>query len=148
MASIPGLIIPTAVATLLVPSAMVAEVVSRPRGIMPLPAVKPWVLGYFRWRNYPVTLVSFERLAADREHSGFTRACVFYPLPGRGSFEYFALTVSGDPRSVEIADSAAAGSVPGSIARRFAAGAVDINDRTLVIPDFTALESAFYPDQK
>lgn len=145
MATVPGLILPTTVATLVVPAATVAEILLHPPELHPLPGVEPWVLGYFRWRNCPVTLVSFDRLAADREISQFSRVCVLYPLPGRESFDYFALAMKGDPRSVEVPDSAAAESLPADVSPRFAAGAVKINDRILVIPDFDAFETAFYP---
>lgn len=147
MAVIPGLMVPTAAATLIVPAAAVAEIVSHPPEVKPLPGVEPWVEGYFRWRNYAVTLVSFERLAADREISQCSRVCVLYPLPGRQSFDYFALAMNGDPRGVEIPDSVVSDPIPAGISQRFAAGAVKINDRTLVIPDFEGFKTAFYPDQ-
>lgn len=137
--------VPTEAATLLVPAATVAEVVSKPRDLRPLPAAEPWVAGYFRWRNRPVPLVSFERIATGREGPQGTRACVFHPLPGRPAFDYFALIVQGEPRSVEITDSADAGPLPENIAERFVSGTVQLDDRTLVIPDFGALKAAFYP---
>lgn len=145
MAAVIGLTLPTAAGTLVVPAAAVAEIIMHPPRIEPLPGVEPWVEGYFRWRNCPVTLVSFERLAADRETPDFSRVCVLYPLPGRESFDYFALVMNGEPRSVEIPESVTAASLPAEISR-FAAGAVTINDRTLVIPDFDAFKAAFYPD--
>lgn len=138
--------VPTAAATLVVPAATVAEVVAKPANLRPLPAAEPWVAGYFRWRNRPVTLVSFDRIAAGRESPDFSRVCVFHPLPGRQSFDYFALIMKGEPRSVEITDSAAAAAAPPHLAARFVSGAVQVDDRTLVIPDFAALKSAFYPD--
>jgi hypothetical protein len=104
-------------------------------------------VGYFHWRNYPVTLVSFERLAADKEIAEFSRVCIFYPLPGRESFDYFALVMSGDPRSLEVPDSVAADTLPADVSQRFVSGAVKINDHTLVIPDFDAFKAAFYPEQ-
>lgn len=147
MAGVQAVIVPTGIAALVVPSATVAEIVSNPPDVKPLPAVEPWVTGYFRWRNYPVTLVSFERLAAGWETVRFHRVCVFYPLPGREPFDYFALGMSGEPRSLEIPDSAGAVSIPAPAASRFAAGAVTLDDRTLVIPDFEAMKAAFYPDR-
>ena len=136
--------LPTEVATLVVPGATVAEVVARPTDLKPLPAVKPWVRGYFRWRNCPVTLVSFEMLAADRKVVEYSRACIFYPLPGQRPFEFFALTVNGEPRSLEITDSAGVGALPAGVDERFVSGILEQNDRTLVIPDFGALAAAFY----
>lgn len=148
MASVPALAVPTAAATLVVPAATVAEVVARPADLRPLPGAEPWVLGYFRWRNRPVTLVSFDLIAAGRESPGFSRVCVFHPLPGRQPFDYFALTMKGEPRSIEITDSAGAGVPPAHLSGRFVSGAVQVDDRTLVIPDFGALKSAFYPDHQ
>ena len=145
MTAVTSLMVPTTIAALVLPAATVAEIVPHPPELRPLPGVKPWVMGYFRWRNYPVTLVSFEHLAAGMEMTGFSRVCVMYPLPGRESFDYFALAMNGDPRSVEVTESAAAVALPAGISERFAAGALSINDRTLVIPDFDALEKAFYP---
>jgi len=146
MASIPGLRVPTAAATLVVPAITVAEVVAKPAEIKPLPAAEPWVAGYFRWRNYPATLVSFDRIAAGRESPGFSRVCVFHPLPGRQSFDYFALIMEGEPRSMEITDSAGAGPLPAHLYEQFVAGTLQAVDQTLVIPDFGALKAAFYPD--
>lgn len=145
MAAIPGLIIPTEAAALIVPAATVAEIILNPPEVKALPASPHWVLGYIRWRNYPVTLVSFERLASDRDTSGFSRMCVFYPLPGREAHDYFAMIMSGEPRSLEITDAAAAGTLPPQVSRHYSAGAVTLEDRTLVIPDFAALKTAFYP---
>lgn len=147
MAAVPGLIVPTEVATLIVPSATVAEIIPNPPNVMPLPAVEPWVCGYFRWRNYPVTLVSFERLAGDREIPRFQRVCVLYPLPGRAPHDYFAVGMTGDPRGLEIPDSAGAASVPARMSPGLAAGAIEVGGRTLVIPDFDALNAAFYPNR-
>lgn len=145
MASIPGLIVPTESATLVVPAATVAEVVAKPADLKPLPAAAPWVAGYFRWRNCPVTLVSFDRIAAGRESPDFSRVCVFHPLPGRPSFDYFAIIMKGEPRSVEISDAAGVGSPPAILSERFVSGAVQVDGRTLIIPDFGALKAAFYP---
>lgn len=145
MAAVPGLLIPTEAAELIVPAATVAEIILTPPEVKALPASPPWVLGYIRWRNSPVTLISFERLASDRDISGFSRMCVFYPLPGREAHDYFAMVMSGEPRSLEITDAAAAGTLPPQVSRHYAAGAVTMGDRTLVIPDFEALKEAFYP---
>lgn len=137
--------VPTEAATLVVPAATVAEVVAKPAALKPLPGVAPWVVGYFRWRNRPVTLVSFDRIAAGRESPDFSRVCVFHPLPGRPSFDYFAMIMKGEPRSVEITDSADAGSLPVNLSEQFVSGTVQADDRTLVIPDFGALKAVFYP---
>lgn len=142
MAAVQGLTIPTEAATLVVPAAMTAEIIPRPPEVQPLPGAPPWVLGRFSWRNHSVTLISFDRLAADREASEPSRICVFHPLPGRPSTDYFALAMHGDPRSVEITDSAVAGSRPGALSPRFVAGVLSVNERALVIPDFDALHSA------
>lgn len=146
MASIPGLLVPTEVAALVVPAVTVAEVVARPADLKPLPVVQPWVAGYFRWRKCPVTLVSFDRIAAGRESAEYSRVCIFHPLPGRQPFDYFALIMNGEPRSLEITDSAGAGDLPPQLSERFVSGTLQAGDRTLVIPDFDALKSAFYPD--
>ena len=146
MAPIPGLRVPTAVATLVVPAVAVAEVVAKPPDLRPLPAVEPWVEGYFRWRNYPVTLVSFDRMAAGWESPDFSRVCIFHPLPGRHAFDYFALIMEGEPRSMEITESAGAGPLPLHLSEQFAAGTLQAVDQTLVIPDFGAMKAAFYPD--
>lgn len=145
MASIPGLLVPTEVAALVVPAATVAEVVAKPADLKPLPAVQPWVAGYFRWRKCPVTLVSFDHIAAGREIAEYSRVCIFHPLPGRQPFDYFALIMNGEPRSLEITDSAGAGELPPQLSERFVSGTLQVGDRTLVIPDFDALGSVFYP---
>jgi len=145
MAAVPGLMIPTEAAPLVVPAATVAEIVPNSPEVRALPASPVWVLGYIRWRNYPVTLVSFERLASDRDMPGFSRICVFYPLPGREAHDYFAMIMSGEPRSLEITDEVAAGTLPAQVSRQYSAGAVIVEGRHLVIPDLEALKAVFYP---
>jgi len=145
MAAVPGLMIPARACTLLVPAATVAEIISTPPEVRPLPLSPDWVLGYIRWRNYPVTLVSFDAIASDRETAGFSRVTVFYPLPGRETYDYFALAMNGDPRSLEVTDAAAAGPLPPGVSGHYAAGTVSLENQVLVIPDFEALKAAFYP---
>jgi len=145
MAALPGLIIPTEAAALIVPAASVAEIILSPPEVKPLPASPPWVLGYIHWRNYPVTLVSFERLASDQEISGFSRICVLYPLPGREAYDYFAVVTNGEPRSLEITDAVASAPLPPRVSKRYAAGAITLDHQTLVIPGLEALKTAFYP---
>ncbi|HSH40952.1 MAG TPA: chemotaxis protein CheW [Arenicellales bacterium] len=145
MAAIPGLVLPTGVARLVVPAATVAEVAPEPAALKPLPASERWVAGYFHWRNYPVTLISFESISANLGMPGYSRVCVFHPLPGRQPHDYFALIVNGEPRTLEITDSATAAPPPPQLSRRFVAGAIQVEGQTLVIPDFDALQAAFYP---
>lgn len=146
MNSVISLTIPTSIATLVVPTSMVAEVVVGPVETFPLPGVNPWVKGYFYWRNYPVTLVSFDRLAANQDPEEYKRICVFYPLYSREQHDYFALTAVGEPRSTVIHQSVSKEKLPDELSHRFAASALRHNGATLVVPDIDSIKAAFYPD--
>ena len=142
--SVPVLLIPTAVGTVVVPSAAVCEVLPEVK-LEPIPAAREWVLGYCIWRNTPVTVISFERLSADDIASiPIGRIVVMYPLPGRANHEYFAIAASHDPRSGFVESDTTSQPVPAQVGQRYIASATEINGVVGLIPDFEALKAAFY----
>jgi len=146
MPSVAGLAIPAGALTLLVPVATIAEIVAPPAYVEPVAGGEPWLRGTFQWRNYSVTLLSFDRLATGREADEYHRACVFHPLPGRRPEDYFAVLASGEPRGVEVDEQTPDGNLPADAGTRFVAAALSVAGRDLVVPELEALRSVLYPD--
>ncbi len=95
-----SLLIPTEAVPLLVPSTMVAEVM----GIGDLALInsaEDCVLGVMDWRGLRVPVLSFEALVGGSTPRPGPRSklVVFYPLPGRGRTDFFAVLANSDPRS-------------------------------------------------
>ena len=139
--------IPLAGASLLVPSAAVAEVIN-PTPLFPVPGAPAWLLGVVGWRAQPVPVVSFEILTglpAAGASSG-SKIVVFYPFAGRRETEFYGLLSLTEPRPQPVTPSAIEAEDPARLpdSPLIAAG-VKIKGRTLLIPDFDALRKAFYP---
>lgn len=139
--------IPLAGASLLVPSAAVAEV-TNPAELHPVPGAPPWVLGVIGWRSQPVPVISFEALIGQPVPalSEDSKIVVFYPLAGPRSGEFYAMLSLAEPRpqpitskSIEPEDPARLPDTP------LIAAGVRIKGRALYIPDFDALRRAFFP---
>jgi chemosensory pili system protein ChpC len=139
--------IPLAGASLLVPSAAVAEV-TNPTEVHPLPGAPAWVLGVIGWRSQPVPVISFEALIGKPVPplSDDAKIVVFYPLAGPRDGEFYAMLAIAEPRpqpitskSIETEDPARLPDTP------LIAAGVRIKGRTLYIPDFDALRRTFFP---
>lgn len=139
--------IPLAGASLLVPSAAVAEVTS-PTDLHRLPGAPAWVLGVMGWRSQPVPVISFEALIGQPipPLSDNAKIVVLYPLSGPRDREFYAVLSLAEPRpqpvtsaSIETEDPARLPDTP------LIAAGVRIKGRTLYIPDFDALRRAFFP---
>ena len=139
--------IPLADASLLVPSAAVAEV-ANPSELFPVPGTPPWFLGVVGWRSQAVAVVSFEALmgGAPSFVASGSKVVVFYPLAGRREGEFYALLSSAEPRPQTITSQAIEPEDPARLpdSALIAAG-INLKGRTLFIPDFDALRVSFYP---
>jgi len=139
-----ALVIATEVAPIVVAAASVAEVLARV-ALLPVPGTYPWVLGFFVWRQQPVNVISFEAMAGGpvpvMEPS---RIVVFYPLPGRGKEDYFAIATNREPRSLIVTNDTQGADLPAGLSSEFIAGAMQSGDQVIAIPDFTAMRKAFY----
>lgn len=139
--------IPLTGASLLVPSAAVAEV-TNPTEFFAVPGTPPWLLGVIGWRSQAVPVVSFEALIGQPISSALptSKIVVFYPIAGRREGDFYGLLSMSEPRpqsitssTVEAEDSARLPDTP------LIAAGIRIKGRTLLIPDFDALRARFYP---
>lgn len=122
---------------------MVAEVV-KVSEIKPLADTAHWVLGYFVWRDRAVPLISFEALCGGNKPETVSRLVIFYPLPGRHANDYFAVVAAGSPQSVSINPDNEAQTIPDSIPAGLVGGALKIEDRIALVPDFETIGQLFY----
>lgn len=99
-----GVMIQVAGGKLLMPNAVIAEILSvvDPE---PMPGAPDWVLGQVRWRGWQVPLVSYTRLAglgASDELLRGQRVLVLKALGAHARLPYFALLTQGFPRLVSV----------------------------------------------
>lgn len=142
---VPVLLAPVRCGLIVLPSAMVCEVVAKPH-LFPVPGTRQWVLGYFIWRGVPVSVVCFDGLVGQSGPAQDVRKLVvLYPLPGRGCREYFAISANGDLRTASIGMDVTVGTsdvFPG----QYVTGVLELPSGPGLIPDFEAMKSAFYAD--
>lgn len=138
--------VPLEGATLLVPSAAVAEVIN-PLMMTPIPFSQPWLKGVIGWRTLAVSVVSFEvllgRLAPDQPVTG--KIVIFYPPSGRKDSEFYGLLATAEPRPRVLDGSqpvAEQSELPDS--PHIAAG-LKVDGKMMWIPDMEALKKTFYP---
>ena len=131
---------------LLVPSATIAEVVSM-SALAALPCSPAWVLGVLGWRNHAVPVVSFEALLAGTppQRGRRDKVVVFYPLPGRSDAEFFGIASTREPQPhLIIEGNEILASPAGAVDSPYVGATVKLGAATLLIPDFEALNAAFY----
>ena len=138
------LIIPIGGIPLLVPSAIIAEVVNVPE-LVPLPFSQQWVLGVVGWRQRAVPVISFEALmgAGVTPPGLHSKVMIFFPLPGRTESEFFGILTSSEPQPRTI--DSAEGLVTEAPESRYIATCLKFGDMLVGIPDMDALKAAFYP---
>ena len=98
-----GILIHVEGESLLLPNAVVAEVLSfsAPDALEGAP---DWLLGSIRWRGWQMPLVAFSRLAGIAEEQGGlgSKVVVLKALGGNPKAPYFALLTQGFPRLVTV----------------------------------------------
>ncbi len=138
-----GLLLPVADRYLLVPSALVAEI-GLPDTLTPLPLAPPWLLGVMNWRSRPVPVCDLGRFWGPPVVPGpKSRAVVFYPLPGRGPAEFFAILTNAEPQSRTI-DSPAVLLTDEDAVHPHLAVSLDLDGKRVGIPDLVSLSELFY----
>ncbi len=87
-------------ASLVIPSAMIAEVISVPERLTPIPLAERWLLGVFGWRSRPVPVISFNQLfgVSEPPPGRRSRVVVLYPLPGCQAHDFFAVPSMVEPQ--------------------------------------------------
>ena len=142
--AVPVLSVPTGLGSLVFPNAMVCEVIAK-TDIHPVPGTRVWVLGYCLWRGVPVSVVSIDMLLGIAStHDNVRKIVVMYPLPGRNSYDYYAIATHADPRSlyIERAVETAAGST--GLRRHYVASLLALPQGLGIVLDFEALKATFY----
>ncbi len=142
------LLLPLQQAALLVPTALVAEVVNYDE-LQPVPRSADWMLGLFNWRARPVPVVSFEALlgGAPAAPGRRSKVVVFYPLTGRKSWEFFGVLSAAEPQPRDFTDVEAAALKTAAVesANSYIAMSLRLGSLTAGIPNFEALGRLFYP---
>jgi chemosensory pili system protein ChpC len=139
--------IPLKGASLLLPSAAVAEV-TNPASLSPLPGAPPWVLGVLGWRAQAVPIISFEVLIgqASATIGPSSRIVVLYPLRGGRAGGFFGFYATAEPRPQPVIEGAVEAAEAASLPDTPYIGAgIKVRDKILLIPDFDVLQRAFYP---
>ncbi len=139
--------IPLRGATLLLPSANVAEV-TNPGALAAVPLAPSWLLGVMSWRTLAVPVVSFEALMGGTVSPSApgSKVVILYPLNGRRDWEFYGLRTHAEPhpQTVDSARTIAAtrAELPDT---PYVAAGLKLGGRLLVIPDLDTLKKAFYP---
>lgn len=89
--------------SLLLPNAVVAEVLSFSTAD-PVEGAPDWLLGTIRWRGWRMPLVAFSRMAGIAEEQGGlgSKVVVLKALGGNPKAPYFAVLTQGFPRLVTV----------------------------------------------
>lgn len=103
--SVHTLILPLSQSALLVPSAMVAEVVNVGE-LIPTARPEAWFVGLMNWRFRTVPVISFDHLLHGQALPPNPRSkiVVFYPLEGRKANEFFGVLTQGEPQPRSFGD--------------------------------------------
>ncbi len=134
-------------ATLLVPSANVAEVVNV-GDFTPVPLAPAWLLGVAPWRTLAVPVVSFEALMGGTVTAPTpgSKVVILYPLPGRRDWEFYGLLTHAEPRPQTVDGALALAATSAELPDTpYVAAGLKLGGRLLAIPDLEALKKAFYP---
>ncbi len=139
------LLVPLARSALLVPSALVAEVVNV-APLQPIPLSETWSLGLMSWRSRPVPVVSYDALLGDAPPAVTPRSkiIVFYPLEGRAPSEFFGIVSTAEPQPRTFQDGQALSNTVENNSP-YLAMSVQLDKGVASIPDLNALKKLFYP---
>lgn len=145
--SVPTLVIRHNELRVVLPGALVAQVLSRFGAIAAVPGTEDWMLGLTVWRSLAVPVISLETLlagrTADRPAQG--RLVVCYPLPGRPAHEFFAVAAPDGVHTHSVDGAAGMTITPAPLRADLIAGALSLPDgATGVIPDLNRLSEEFY----
>jgi chemosensory pili system protein ChpC len=147
-AHVHALLVPLRQASLLIPTALVAEVVNVD-ALLPVPRSAEWVLGLLNWRARPVPVISFDALLGHGVHGANPRSkmVIFYPLAGRHAWDFFAVVSSGEPqpRAFTEQEGATLKSAVAANPSPYLSATLMLDGRASGIPDLEALNRLFYP---
>lgn len=138
-----SVLIPLQQGQLLLPNALVAEVVAY-QPPKPLADAPEWLLGQVEWRQQSVPLVSYERvIGQSAEAAGGRRArlAICYALGGDSRCPYIALLAHSIPRLVRVSEgNIALAEEPQELGVQVLRQ-VEVNGEPALIPDLDAIEA-------
>lgn len=101
-----SLFIPIRGGNLLLPGAVVAEIVPLTDPVPPAEDAPDWLMGMFQWREQQIPLVSFEALTGGEvpRPTRTTRVAVLKALSNNPQLPYFGLVTQQIPRLLTVFD--------------------------------------------
>lgn len=128
--------------TLLIPNAVLAEVISYSEPDHPVARVD-WLTGRAAWRGVNVPLVAVERALGLGEPGEGHRAqvAILYGVGAHGDCPYWGLRLQGIPRSVLLTGEGIE-DLPGEPGLELVRGEVRVGEEAAVVPDLPAIEQA------
>lgn len=147
VSAVSTLVIPQGDLQIVLPGALIAQVMNGIGEIVPLPGTEDWMLGLTAWRSLAVPVISLETLLAGKssDRSARGRLIVCYRLPGRPASEFFALSVPSGVHTYSVDAAAGRAAVPPGVRTDLIAGALTLSDGSVgVIPDLNKLSEIFY----
>lgn len=133
-------ILPQFQGSLLLPRASVVEVVDG-RDLDIVVDLQGGVIGKMQWRGWTVPLVSFEAASSGSipKFNSETKSVILHSLADDSTRPYIALTVQGNPKTIEVQDSHLK-VIPGAESNDFVQSKVWVNaEFEALIPDLSML---------
>jgi len=141
--SIRSLLIPLKTGKIILPGAVVAEILQHRLPDIPLSNGPAWALGSLIWRNCTIPMLDFEQLnglpQVYNETSDPLRLVVIYGLQLVNELPFYAFTCQGMPNTVMVTppqmQSFTANKHPGLL------GTVTLGEETIWLPDVQHIEN-------
>jgi chemosensory pili system protein ChpC len=139
-----ALLLPVTGQLLVVPTAVVAEIIPR-RELVPPEGAPPWILGHVKWHQSMVPVLCFEALngqSVDDEDSG-SRIVIIATLDAQSGQHHYALLTRGVPNLLRLTPDdihQVDGAVPGAAERM----KVRVHGQTAAIPDLDYIERSLF----
>ena len=138
-----SLLIPIQDEMLLLPNANVAEIIHY-REPEVLKGATDWLLGFIRWRELKIPLVSFEAIIGAKKPEEKERKwiVVLNALGGKPELPFFAMAVKGRPKLIQVDES-----VVTPMTKKEQAGIlrhVHVNGDPAIIPDPDLIEKMIF----
>ncbi|MBE9515840.1 MAG: chemotaxis protein CheW [Proteobacteria bacterium] len=137
--------IPTSGVPLILPSAVVAEIVNIGE-IISAPQMPSWCIGVAGWRHHGVSIISFEALTGQAATAPGSRGklVILFPFPGQSRHQFFGFVSTAEPQPHMLTSNEAIG-VDSPVASPYIAAAMNINGAIGVVPNFDNLRPALFP---
>jgi len=137
--------IPTSGAPLILPSAVVAEIINIGE-IATAPQMPSWCVGIAGWRQHGVPVASFEAITGQAATAPGSRGklAIMFPFPGQPLHQFFAFISTAEPQPHLLNSSDAMG-LESPVTSPFIAAAVNVDGTIGVIPNFDTLRTIMFP---